>query len=736
MNKLYYKKPAKLWRQALPIGNGLMGLMVYGGEKTENLAVNDGTLWSGYPKEQDNAGSLKYLDEVRKLIFDGKNKEADKLAEQKLIGHYSESFLPLGMIKMRFSKSVKSGYKRELDLSTAIHTVSGGGIERESFVSYPNKVAVYNISAGKKLDFVISLSSKLRGSVVTDETISFVGQAPDYVAPNYLHGEVNPVRYNEKKGMSFCMRIEVVTDGEKIVCGDKLRIVGAKNSCVYIVTATGFNGFNKMPDTDCKSVVEKCKASLAAIEKNYEKIKSAHIADFTAIASKQSIKIAADSSLTTDTLVKNAKSGKADNALVELLYNYGKYMTIAGSRKGGQALNLQGLWNNSVRPPWSSNYTANINAEMNYWGASSSNLAECIEPYINMISECVIRGEKTARINYGAEGFACNHNVDIWRKTAPVQGNANYMFAPLCGVWLANELFEHLSYGELDEYKEKIYAAVSAAAKFANGFLVERDGHYVTCPSASPENVFVSNGNRCKLDYASSFDLGLVAQVFDNYLMIDDSSEFAKEIKEKKAKLYPFTTGKDGLCEWHKYFETPEVGHRHFSPLYAFYPARVIGYDTDKKLTEGVRKLFHTRLDGSKSIVGWSAAWAISLAARLREGETAKDVIAKMLKHSIFINLFDMHPPFLFQIDGNFGFVAGINEMLVTVENDVIELLPALPESWKDGKVVGMKTATAHTIDFEWKDGKIISLNIVGKNAIKLKQNSKIDAEVVKKYNK
>lgn len=727
MDKLIYKKQAKHFKRALPLGNGHMGIMVYGGKKVETITVNDGTLWSGYPRDFDNSESAKNLDAVRKLIFEGKNAEADNLAKEKLIGDYGESFMPLGRIRIAFASKLKKQYCRMLDLSNAIHTVCGVGVQREAFVSYPDKVAVYHIESDERQVFCVQLDSQLKSSVVTDDTITLVGNAPDYVAPNYLRLEKYPIRYNEGKGMAFAMRVDVVTDGEKSIENGRLIVRNATKTSIYFVTATGYVSFDKMPITDTKQMIEKCTQKLNAIDKNYELIKKRHVEDYTAIYNKQSLNLGKEIEITTDKLVKNAKSNKIDVSLVELLYNYGKYMTIAGSRKGGQALNLQGIWNESTRPPWSSNYTININTEMNYWGASAANLDECIEPLINMVYETLKRGEKTAKINYNARGFACNHNVDLWRKTCPVLGSPSYMFAPLCSVWLANELFEHLSYGNLEEYKDKILEIVQKATLFAVDFLVEHNGYYVTCPSASPENKFFHNNTRCCLDYSSSFDLALIKQCFTNYLSINDNDSIAQEVKEKLSKLHPFTIGKDGINEWHKYYETPERGHRHFSPLYGFHPARVIGYHKDKELTEAVHKLFSVRVENIKHYYGWSGAWAISIAARLHDSKMCAKVIGNVLSHSIFSNLFGMHPPFLFQIDGNFGFVSGINEILVGVEDGIIELLPALPQLLSEkGSVKGMRTITGHTIDFEWQNGIVTEVAIKGKNIAKLRKTSTV----------
>lgn len=712
MNTIFYNQSARKWREALPIGNGFTGVMVYGSHRKERLCFNDGTLWSGYQKDYNSPDSLANLDKVRNLIFEGRNSEADALCEEKLKGFYSETFLPLGDILLAFSKSNQGIKSRKLDLSTGIHTVESSGMKSEVFSSYPDKVTVYRLKSDKRFSVKIKAKSKLHHRVATEDTMLFLyGNAPDYAAPNYLRTELFPVKYNEKKGMDFCLCAQVDTDGTIQSRKNQLKIFNATELTIYFAVKTGFNGFDKMPSTDTGVVIRKCKSHLLGIDKNYDNLKKRHIEDFSSLYNQQSISFNSDIEIPTDELIKSIKNGSDEKSLCELLYNYGKYMIISGSRNGGQPLNLQGIWNHSVRPPWSSNYTVNINTQMNYWGASRAGLSECIEPLIQMVYETLQNGKKTAEINYRCRGFACNHNVDIWRKTPPVRGDANYMFEPLCGVWLANEIYAHYCNGYLNAYKDKIKEIVTEAARFANDFLVLHNKYYVICPSASPENVFMNNGKRCKLDYASAFDMGLVRQVFKNAIEISDDENLKTEIAEKYSKLYPFKNGANGICEWHKDYDTPEKGHRHFSPLYAFYPANLIGYYENKAETEWIKRLFQYRLAHSGQHIGWSAAWAICLAARLRDAETACSVIKGLLNHAIFSNLFCVHPPFYFQIDGNLGFVAGINEMLLTEENGVIELLPALPENFAESGEVKAMLVNGAKVSFKWNKGMVTEIS-------------------------
>lgn len=711
MHKIWYQSPALSWREALPIGNGFTGAMIYGGKSTEKLCFNDGTLWSGYPKDYNNAQSAQALSQVRSLIFEGRNDEADALAQEKMKGFYSETFLPLGEAEIKISSSKNSSYRRELDLSSGIHTVTANGVMREAFASNPQRIVAYKIRSQDPVSVTVKMKSKLCASSLAEGDMLFLtGNAPDYAAPNYVRTELFPVKYNERKGMAFALAMRVKADGTVISKRNKIHIKCANNITLYFTTETGFRGYDKMPDTDRSTAKLACTSRLCSVKASYEQIKNEHIADFGSLYGKQSVSLGIKSHLSADMLLKNAKQGGDIRPLCELFYNYGKYMTVSASRRGGQAMNLQGIWNNSVRPPWSSNYTVNINTQMNYWGASACGLTECIEPFFSLVYEAMQNGRKTAKINYGCSGFACNHNVDIWRKTPPVKGTSNYMLEPLCGVWLANELYAHFKNGALPELEDKIIEITEEAARFAADYLVLHNGRYVVCPSPSPENSFSLNGKKCYLDYASAFDTGLVKQSFINALEATKDARLEAVLRERLEKLSPFTKGETGINEWHKYYFTPEKGHRHFSPLYAFYPSKLIGFNGDKEKTRWIRQLFEYRIENSGQHIGWSAAWAICIAARLRDAKTAERMTRDFLCNAVFKNLFCVHPPYYFQIDGNLGYLAGLNEMLITEENGVVELLPALPDGWKSGSVEKIVVGSAE-ITFKWENGEVTELH-------------------------
>lgn len=714
MHKLTLTKPAHRWVDALPVGNGITGAMIYGGKRKEILAINDTSFWSGYPKDFDRSESAECLGKARELIFAGKYAEAEKYVSANLYGNYSEAYLPLGYVDIKFSNLSSRGYKRELDLSNAIHTVYSDGVVREAFCSYPDKVLCYSIKAQSEFGAVITSHSKVKSTFYTDgEKLIVRGNAPGDCFPPYVPKRKGVVY--DGKGMAFSYAVSVKTDGITTAKDGKLIIKGAQNVSIFVVTATGFVKYNTMPSTDSLLTARKCVEALDGL-RSYEDIRAKHIEDYSALYSVQSLSLCSDSDLSASELVKQAKNGDPQNALCELLYNFGKYLTVSASRIGGEPMNLQGIWNDDIRPPWSSNYTININTEMNYWGASECGLTACVEPFVDYVADLAERGKKTARVNYGARGFCANHNADLWRHTAPVIGAPQYMFAPLCGIWMANEAYSHYCYGGLENKASKVKAMMEEGSRFVLDFLVEHDGELVPCPSTSPENYFNVPGGICAVDYGTAFDLGVIRQVFTNTLEISDDEELKTEIRNALERLRPFTVGKNGINEWHEFFETTDKGHRHFSPLYALYPGRVINYYKDRELVDAMHKLYEYRLDNARLYHGWSGAWAICLAARFRDSDRAERVIRNMMAHSIFPNLLDMHPPRIFQIDGNYGFVAGVNELLATVDDGVLELLPALPKMWQNGSMRGLRVYGGGAVDFRWENGVVTEVTLRGGN--------------------
>ncbi len=705
MNSLIYFRPTRFWHEALPLGNGKTAVMVYGGKSSERLCFNDATFWSGYPQNHDRKEAFENLQKARELIFQGKYSLASHLITDILYGYYSQAYMPLADLKIKFTGvKDRKKYKHSLDLNTALFQAESGSLKRTCFVSYPDNIAVYRAESKEKFGLVLSGDSKVKHSVrVSGKKLLVYGNAPDVALPNYLRTELFPIRYNEKKAMAFCLAACVDTDGNVLYGEKRIKITGASYVNIYSVTGTGFSGYDKMPVSDCEKVIAYTVKNLKVYD--YHKIIQSHISDYKALYDRHKLVIGENSDKDVPSLIETAKSGKSAPDLISLLYNYGKYLTIAGSRDS-QPLNLQGQWNHSVRPPWSSNLTTNINYEMNYWHTSAVGLQECLKPFYKATREIVERGKNTAKVNFGAKGFACNHNVDIWRNTSPVKGDAEYMYAPLCGAWIVNETVAHQLNGGKGFDKDTLYA-LEQSVLFILDYLVEKDGYLFTCPSASPELRFNASDGSASVDYAGAFEMSVIRRAFSYALESPMSENIKQRIREAEKKLYPYRKCKFGLAEWHKEFDFNEKGHRHFSPLYGVYPGKTIGYYKDKELFELNYKLFKVRTDNAHSSIGWSAAWAICLAGRFHDKDTASKTVKSMLAKSIMKNLFDFHPPVFFQIDGNFGFVAGINELLVYEEDGIIELLPACIDELKCGSISG-HVVNGIRIDFEWQNGQVI----------------------------
>lgn len=705
MNGLHYSRPARMWHEALPLGNGKIAVMVYGGKRKEKLCFNDATFWSGYPRNHDRKEAFENLQKARDLIFQGKNSLASQFVKDNLYGNYSQAYMPLADLNIKFKGAGRlKKYERCLDLDEALLSVQSGHLKRSCFVSYPDNVAVYRVESTRRFGLVIGGNSKVKhDTAVRDGKLIVYGNAPDVALPNYLRSEIFPIRYNEKKAMAFCLAVCLDTDGKVSSDGQRLQVDGASYANIYAVTGTGFLSYDKMPVNDCETVISETLESF----KNYDyaKVRASHAEDYKALYGRHRLNIYGNGDEEVPKMLAKAKKGKAEANLINLLYNYGKYLTIAGSRDS-QPLNLQGQWNHSLRPPWSSNLTTNINYEMNYWHTSATGLQECLKPFYETTKEIVERGKHTARVNFNAKGFACNHNVDIWRNTSPVRGDAEYMYAPLCGAWIVNETVAHKLNGGGGFDKDTL-EALEQSVMFILDYLTEKDGRLVTCPSASPELTFNASDGKASVDYATAFEMSIVSRAFAYALESPLSEDIKRKVKEAQSRLYPYGVCRFGLAEWHKEFDFNEKGHRHFSPLYGVYPGKTVGYYNDKELCERNYELFKLRMENASSAIGWSAAWAICLAGRFHDKEIAEKVVKSMLAKSIMKNLFDFHPPVFFQIDGNFGFVAGINELLVYEENGIIELLPACIDRLKNGSLSG-HVVNGIKLQFEWKDRQVI----------------------------
>lgn len=706
---LWYEKSAERWEESLPIGNGSLGAMILGGAEEEILGLNEESVWSGYYKDKNNAKAADCLEEVRSLVFSGKNKEAERLIQNNMLGEYNESYLPLGNLKLKFAygsgkEGKAEGYRRQLDLENAVaqvsYTCNEVHYQREYFASYPAKAIFVLLTADKPvMDFTISFISQLCLAVsAEDGALQVTGRCPEHVDPSYLPEREGSV-VQGTKGMQVNAEFRVVScDGQVREEGEMLHVSGASR-CLLMLSAMRQP---VLPDN-----------------MDYEALKAAHIQDYRSIYDKVELYLGEQKDLPTEERLELLKKGEEDNGLYGLFFQYGRYLLIASSREGSLPANLQGIWSWELRAPWSSNWTININTQMNYWHALSCNLEECLEPYIRFVERVSEEGKKTAAVNYHCRGSVAHHNVDYWGNTSPVgvpqgekageDGCVNWAFWPMGGAWLTQEIFRAYEYSGDEEYLKNTAAPIiREAALFLNDWLVEYQGEWVTCPSTSPENQFrLPDGQITGLTYASAMDMAIVKEVFTHYCRICEilgtQDALYREICEKMPRLAPFRTGSFGqLLEWHEEYEEPEPGHRHASHLYGLFPAEVFAGDT--KLTEACRISLMHRLENGGGHTGWSCAWIINLFAVLKDGEKAYEYLRTLLTRSTYPNLWDAHPPF--QIDGNFGGTAGIANMLVQDRGGSVTLLPALPAQFKEGYVKGLCIKGRKCVDISWKDGK------------------------------
>ena len=698
---MVFRKSAANWYESLPAGNGKTAFTASGGRRVEKLWFNDAELWSGYPRDHDNPQSPEALVKARKQLAEGLAAEAEATVSANMSGDYSEAYMPLATVKIAVRAGLSRGYSRTLDFENGMLVTRDDKLKRKAFVSYPHDVAVYSAEGRSSFSLTVSGKSLMRHTVsVVNGIFTISGNAPDYAAPHYMRDVKRPIRYDEGKAAAFALALRAETDGTVQCKGNKLRISKATYVRLYAVTRTGFRGYASMPETDCGKILDEAIAALAAVKAPYEEIERAHIEDYRALYFNQSLTLA-EGDGDVAALLKKARAGKPCAELIELLYDFGKYMTICGSRTS-QPLNLQGQWNKEMRPPWSSNLTTNINAQMNYWGATRAGLEGCLTPFYEAVKEVAERGRRTAAVNYGARGFACNHNVDIWRNTSPVQGDPSYMYSPLCGAWLACEMFAHKrNCGKIDNDATRV---ISEAARFVLDYLWEYDGKLVTAPSTSPETAYTENGKRSSVGIASAYETAVVRETFANCLASGADEELKEEIRNALKRLAPYEKADNGIAEWSGGRMSAEKGHRHFSPLYGVYPGNSVKEGSEEFVW--AKELFDYRLKYASSPIGWSAAWAICLAARFRDKEAAERTIASFTGRSVMNNLFDYHPPRYFQIDGNMGFIAGINELLIQESDGVITLLPACYELIGSGEMKGVVVNGAK-IDFRWSNGKV-----------------------------